>query len=151
MKKINSFTITKLSMSGFKCFEGTATFDLGDMTTITAQNGEGKSSIADAIAFAFVGTPFFGEKGLDRLLNNNSQEMGVSVDFIDDKGEEHNLTRYRKNDATNIAFDGINIRQTDLNAAFGDKDVFLSIFNPLYFINVLGDKGKICWKSFCQW
>jgi DNA repair exonuclease SbcCD ATPase subunit len=25
---------------------------------------------------------------------------------------------------------------------FGDKDVFLSILNPLYFINVLGDSGK---------
>ena len=25
---------------------------------------------------------------------------------------------------------------------FGEKDVFLSIFNPLYFIEELGDEGK---------
>jgi hypothetical protein len=142
MKKINGFTITKLTLSGFKCYEDTTTFDFGDTTYITAGNGQGKSSIADAIAFAFVGTPFFGDRGLDRLQNKNRQEMTVSVDFIDDTGETHNLTRTRKRDATTIAFDGINARQTDLNTAFGDRDEFLAILNPLYFINVLGDSGK---------
>ena len=142
MKKINSFTITKITMSGFKCFEDTATFDFGDTTYITASNGQGKSSIADAIAFAFVGTPFFGDRGLDRLHNRNTDEMTVSVDFIDDTGETHNLTRTRKYENTSIAYDGLTARQSDLNSAFGDKDVFLSILNPLYFINVLGDSGK---------
>ena len=72
MKKMNGFTITRLALTGFKCFEDTVTFDFGDMTFITASNGQGKSSIADAIAFAFVGTPFFGDKGLDRLQSNVS-------------------------------------------------------------------------------
>ena len=129
-------------MSGIKCFEDTTSFEFGDTTFITASNGQGKSSIADAIAFAFVGTPFFGERGLDRLHNKNTEEMMVSVDFVDDTGEAHNLTRIRKYDATTIAYDGITIRQTDLNTAFGEKDTFLSILNPLYFINVLGDSGK---------
>ena len=30
----------------------------------------------------------------------------------------------------------------DLSDLFGEKDVFLSIFNPLYFIEELGDTGK---------
>ena len=141
MKKINGFTITKLTLTGFKCFEGTVSFDFGDTTFITASNGKGKSSIADAIAFAFVGTPFFGERALDRLQNNDTQEMTVSVDFIDDTGKPHNLTRTRKRD-TSIVFDGITVKQSDLNAAFGGRDIFLSIFNPLYFVNVLGDSGK---------
>ena len=141
MKKMNGFTITRLALTGFKCFEDTVTFDFGDMTFITASNGQGKSSIADAIAFAFVGTPFFGDKGLDRLQNKNMQEMTVSVDFVDDKGKSHNLTRTRKRD-TVIAYDGITVRQSDLNKVFGGKDVFLSILNPLYFINVLGESGK---------
>lgn len=141
MKKINGFTITRLTLTGFKCFEGTVSFDLGDTTYITASNGQGKSSIADAIAFAFVGTPFFGDKGLDRLQNKNRQEMTVSVDFIDDTGKSHNLTRTRKRD-TSISYDGINVRQSDLNKAFGGRDVFLSILNPLYFIDVLGESGK---------
>ena len=69
MKKINGFQITKMTLSGFKCFEEEASFTFGDTTYITASNGKGKSSIADAAAFAFAGTPFFGEKGLDRLRN----------------------------------------------------------------------------------
>ena len=141
MKKINGFTITGLTLTGFKCFEGTVSFELGDTTFITAENGQGKSSIADAIAFAFVGAPFFGDKGLDRLQNRNAQEMTVSVDFVDEKGKSHNLTRTRKRD-TSIAYDGITVRQSDLNKVFGGKDIFLSILNPLYFINVLGEGGK---------
>ena len=142
MKKINGFSITKLTMTGFKCFEGTTSFDFGDTTFITASNGQGKSSIADALAFAFVGTPFFGDKGLDRLQNKFVQEMTVSVDFADDNGENHNLTRSRKRDTTSITYDGITVKQSDLNEAFGGKDVFLSILNPLYFVDVLGDSGK---------
>ncbi len=142
MKKINGFSISKLALMGFKCFEDMTAFDFGDSTLITASNGQGKSSIADAISFAFVGTPFFGEKGLDRLQNQNMQEMMVSVDFIDDTGKAHNLTRSRKRDSTSISYDDINVRQTDLNEAFGGRDIFLSILNPLYFINVLGDNGK---------
>ncbi len=141
MKKMNGFTITRLTLAGFKCFENPVSFDFGDMTFITASNGQGKSSIADAIAFAFVGTPFFGDKGLDRLQNKNMREMTVSVDFVDDKGKSHNLTRTRKRD-TSIAYDGITVRQSDLNKIFGGRDIFLSILNPLYFINVLGESGK---------
>ena len=142
MNKINGFTITKLTLTGFKCFENTTSFELGDTTLITASNGQGKSSIADAIAFAFVGTPFFGEKSLNRLQNHHMQEMEVRVDFIDDTQKSHNLTRIRKHDTTSICYDGLTVRQSDLNIAFGGKDIFLSIFNPLYFINVLGDTGK---------
>lgn len=142
MNKINGFTITKLTLTGFKCFENTASFELGDTTLITASNGQGKSSIADAIAFAFVGTPFFGEKSLNRLQNHHMQEMEVRVDFVDDMQKSHNLTRIRKHDTTSICYNGLTVRQSDLNIAFGGKDIFLSIFNPLYFINVLGDTGK---------
>lgn len=131
-----------MTLTGFKCYKETASFDFGDSTFITASNGQGKSSIADAIAFAFVGTPFFGDKGLDRLQNRFAQEMTVSVDFVDDNGDNHSLTRSRKRDATSITYDGITVRQSDLNEAFGGKDVFLSILNPLYFIDVLGNSGK---------
>lgn len=142
MKKINGFSITKLTMTGFKCFKETTFFDFGNTTFVTASNGQGKSSIADALAYAFVGTPFFGDKGLDRLQNKFTQEMTVSVDFVDDEGESHSVIRSRKRELTAITFDGITVRQADLNEAFGGKDIFLSILNPLYFVDVLGDSGK---------
>lgn len=41
-----------------------------------------------------------------------------------------------------ITYDGYEIRQLDLNDMFGERDVFLSILNPLYFIEDLGESGK---------
>ncbi len=37
------------------------------------------------------------------------------------------------------SLDGAPVRQADLNEVFGEPDVFLSIFNPLYFIEELAD------------
>ena len=39
-------------------------------------------------------------------------------------------------------YDSTEIRQLDLTDLFGEKEVFLSIFNPLYFIEELGEDGK---------
>ena len=52
------------------------------------------------------------------------------------------LTRARQKGRMTITYDGYEIRQHDLNEMFGERDVFLSIFNPLYFIEELGDDGK---------
>ena len=41
-----------------------------------------------------------------------------------------------------ITYDGYEIRQLDLTDLFGERDVFLSILNPLYFIEELGEDGK---------
>jgi hypothetical protein len=142
MEKIHSFHIIRLTIAGFKCFVDKTAFDFGEITHITAANGKGKSSIADAIAYAFTGTPFFGDRGLDRLQNDNSHEMEVTIDFEDDAGGRHILTRSRKRGTTAITLDGFELRQADMTAIFGEKDLFLSIINPLYFIDVLGDSGK---------
>lgn len=62
--------------------------------------------------------------------------------FTDESGKAHELTRSRQKDRMSITYDGYAIRQTDLNEMFGERDVFLSIFNPLYFIEELGEDGK---------
>ncbi len=62
--------------------------------------------------------------------------------FVDGDGEKHELTRTRRSSRMTITFDGYEIRQLDLTEMFGEKDVFLSILNPLYFIEELGDNGK---------
>jgi len=136
MEKINALTITRLTVCGFKNFGERASFDFGEMTYVTSANGLGKSSIADAVASA--GTPFFGDgRGLDRLQNRNMREMEVCVEFADGSGSLHTLARSRKKDTVSITYDGYTVRQSDITAVFGDKDIFLSIFNPLYFIDVL--------------
>ena len=142
MRKIERFQITGMTISGFKSYREPVEFTFGDPTVITGGNGRGKSSIADAIAFAVTGLPFFGERGIDRLHNEESQELFISLRFMDGDGAPHELTRTRQRDRMTITYDGYTVRQTDLWEMFGERDVFLSILNPLYFIEELGDSGK---------
>lgn len=142
MKKIEQFQITSLMLSGFKSYEEPTELVFGNPTVITGGNGRGKSSIADAIAFAVTGCPFFGERGIDRLHNENNPDVAIRMCFVDETGTLHELNRARRKNRMTITYDGYEIRQLDLADLFGERDVFLSIFNPLYFIEELGEDGK---------
>ena len=142
MKKIQSFQITGMTIAGFKSYGEPTELVFGNPTVITGGNGRGKTSIADAIAFAVTGLPFFGERGIDRLHNETQPDVSITMNFVDEEGTAHVLTRTRHKSNMTILYDGHMIRQMDLTELFGEKDVFLSIFNPLYFIEELGDEGK---------
>lgn len=142
MKKIEQFQITSMSISGFKSYEKPTELTFGNPTVITGGNGRGKTSIADAIAFAVTGLPLFGERGLDRLHNEKNPDVAIQMRFVDENGITHELTRIRQNYDMSIYYDGHTIRQLDLADLFGERDVFLSILNPLYFIEELGTNGK---------
>ena len=142
MKKIERFQITGMTIDGFKCYQAPTVLAFGPQTVITGGNGLGKTSIADAISFAVTGQPFFGERGIDKLHNEVQPEVSVSLRFVDETGAPHELTRTRHKSRMSIRYDGNLIRQMDLTEMFGERDVFLSIFNPLYFIEELGDEGK---------
>lgn len=142
MKKIEQFQITSMNISGFKSYEGHTELIFGNPTVITGGNGRGKTSIADAIAFVVTGLPFFGERGIDRLHNENNPDVAIRMCFVDETGAHHELTRTRRKSRMTITYDGYEIRQLDLTDMFGERDVFLSILNPLYFIEELGENGK---------
>ena len=142
MKKIKQFQITSLMLSGFKSYEEPTELVFGNPTVITGGNGRGKSSIADAIAFAVTGCPFFGERGIDRLHNENNPDVAIRMCFVDETGTLHELNRTRRKNRMTITYDGYEVRQLDLADLFGERDVFLSILNPLYFIEELGEDGK---------
>lgn len=141
MKKIEAFQITDMTLSGFKSYQEPTHLEFGPLTLVTGGNGRGKTSVADAIAFAVTGLPFFGKRGIDRLHNESNPALSVSLSLMDDSGQTHTLTRMRHHDRMTITFDGYELRQVDLSDMFGERDVFLSIFNPLYFIE-LGETGK---------
>ena len=142
MEKIKSFQITGMTIAGFKSYGEPTNLVFGNPTVITGGNGRGKTSIADAIAFAVTGLPFFGERGIDRLHNEAQPDVSITMNFVDEAGTAHVLTRTRHKSTMSILYDGYTIRQMDLTELFGEKDVFLSIFNPLYFIEELGEDGK---------
>ena len=142
MNPIKSFSLTGMSVSGFKCFAEKAEIPFFPVTQVTGGNGRGKSSVADAIAFAVTGLPFFGERGVDRLHSERNPDLSVTLRFTDENGDAHELVRNRQKGRCAVFYDGREIRQSDLSVMFGEKDVFLSILNPLYFIEELGDDGK---------
>lgn len=142
MKKIGGFQITGMTLSGFKSYQEPTHLEFGPMTLVTGGNGQGKTSVADAISFAITGLPFFGKRRIDPLHNEVNPELSVSISLVDNEGQEHTLIRMRRRDRMTIIFDGYELRQLDLSDIFGERDVFLSIFNPLYFIEELGDAGK---------
>lgn len=142
MDKITGFSITSLSVSGFKCFQQEQNFDFGPVSFVTGANHTGKTSVADAIAFAITGQDRFGGAHIDKLYCEARQDIEIHLWIQEDSGTSHELVRTRKRDKMQITWDGYTIRQSDLSQLFGEKDEFLSIFNPLYFIETLGNDGQ---------
>ena len=114
------------------------------MTMISGGNHTGKTTIADAIAWVMIGQGFFGGHLLDRFYNDKERKkrIAVELEYVDASGIRHVLSRQRINDKVDAALDGSAIRQKDLNAMFGDADEFLSLVNPLYFVEILAEKGR---------
>ncbi len=139
---IKKLHISSLTVQGFKGFAESRTFTFSDMNTINGHNGQGKTSIADAIAFAVTGVPFYGGARLDHLYHQDTRDISVELDFVDESGAVRRLARRRVKDNMEIALDGRPATQRDLTTMFGERDLFLSIFNPRYFIDVLGTKGR---------
>lgn len=142
MERINEFYIVNVKMKGFKRFENEFSADVDTLTVVCGGNGQGKTTIADAISYAFCGTPFWGEKSCDRLQNPNCTDMSVEIKFVDGNGEIHTLVRRKCGSETNIILDSNPVRQKDLISLFAEKDIFLSLLNPLYFVERIAQDGR---------
>ncbi|WP_410496370.1 hypothetical protein QTL86_02525 [Cellulosilyticum sp. ST5] len=125
--------LRQIEIKGFKPYKNVKVVRFSENTVIEGDNGQGKSSIADAICFAFIGTGTDGvEKAGGKLLNNESKDMYVMLMFEVD-GEEHILTRAKKGNKAELILDTNSIEQVELMNWIKQKDLFLSIFNPVYF------------------
>ena len=139
---MTGFVITQLSLCDFRGFSGEKSWTLGQLTKITGHNYQGKSSIADAIAFALTGAPYFGGRDLDRLHHSSAAMMWVEAVLRTDEGKTHTVHRIRQNGRTVLSVDGATTTQERFAERFGSKDLFLSLLNPLYFAEVLGGDGR---------
>lgn len=92
MEKLKSFRITALHMEGFKSYSQPTDLTFGDPTVITGGNGRGKSSIADAIAFAVTGLPFFGEHRIDLLHSEDT----IPLRYVNESGYQQSQIRLFK-------------------------------------------------------
>nr|WP_295956606.1 AAA family ATPase [uncultured Agathobaculum sp.] len=142
MAQITSLQIMQLTVTGFGCFADEHTWTFGRMTTITGHNYQGKSTIADAIAYALTGAPVFGGRDLDRLQNEGSPFMRVELTVRTDDGKTHAIRRARQGGKTALSVDGTTTTQERFAERFGSRDLILSLLNPLYFAEVLSGDGR---------
>ena len=147
VKPIKQFEISSLKVSGFKCFAEERSFSFGPMNAIFGHNAQGKSTIADAISYAITGVSFFGSNRMDRL-RAPGKNISVELQIVDGKGQPHCLIRNRVGDNTDVFWDGQTIAAKDLNTVFAERDLFLAVFNPLYLIEVLGNKGRDLFERY---
>ena len=147
VKPIKQFEISSRKVSGFKCFAEERSFSFGPMNAIFGHNAQGKSTIADAISYAITGVSFFGSNRMDRL-RAPGKNISVELQIVDGEGQPHCLIRNRVGDNTDVFWDGQPIAAKDLNTVFAERDLFLAVFNPLYLIEVLGNKGRDLFERY---
>lgn len=127
--------LNKITITGFKGYKGTTEYDLGYRTLVTGNNGLGKSSIGEAIAWAITGCDIWGnEKSSTRLVNDNKPKVTeVILDFNLD-GEQQSIIRRKKGSSNEVYWNDKKSSTNELSEKlFKLKDVFLSILNPYYF------------------
>ena len=126
IKRFDKINIQRLEIEGFKAYKEREIFELGDITKIFADNGQGKTSIGEAISWAFLGSNLWGNDKADSLLMNNaSKKMEVVVYFSD--GEKMNKLVRKRNSITTIILNNKEVRQIDLYYMLGNKDIFVDI------------------------
>ena len=139
--------IEHLAVTGFGCFEEQS-WSFGHMTTITGHNYQGKSTIADAIAYALTGAPFFGGRDIDRLLREGAPFLRVELIVRMDDGQRHTIRRGWQNRKSFLSLDGTTMTQERFAERFGSRDLILSLLNPLYFTEALGKDGKALLEQY---
>lgn len=142
MEPITAMKITGITLNNFRNHTETTHFDFGDLSYITGHNGTGKTTMAHAVCFALYGVTYYGEQKLERLMNEKADSVQVQLHFIDQNGAAHTLIRTRKNEKYSLMLDGYTITQSRIEQMFGDKNTFISIFNPTYLAENMGNEGR---------
>ena len=142
MEPITAIKITGITFTDFRNHKKPEHYSFGDISYITGHNGTGKTTMAHGVAYALYGVNYYGEQKINRLMNENAAGTQVQLDFTDQNGKAHTLIRNRNGDKTALLIDSYTIRQSDIDRMLCDKETFLSMFNPLYLTEQLGEKGR---------
>lgn len=129
--------VNYIKTKGFRKFEKIFETELYDITNITGKNRAGKSNILYAIINIMLGTNLSGDEKAC-LINKKCDSSYGEMRFTDNRGFEHTLIRVKNkysNKGNIIRLDGKSITQSELINFYKDKKLFLSIINPLYFLN----------------
>lgn len=127
--------LQKLKMKGFRKYKDEFEVSFDNETFIIGGNAKGKSTIAYAVVWAFLGTDLRGNDKIS-MINRESSDCYVELNFIGNDNINHTIIRYKhsKYSAKNyLGLDGFPVKQEVLKQFYTDVPLFLSIFNPDYF------------------
>ncbi|OES45264.1 AAA family ATPase [Domibacillus iocasae] len=126
-------TFEHIQMENFKNHNEFSS-NMGAITNIYGRNGAGKSSIGDAVTWLLYGTDQMGSKLDPRPIDQPDTETVATVKMLVD-GKAMILSR-SQNKTTKYHLNEVPVKATEFNEAIEaifDKDLFLSMFNPIYF------------------
>lgn len=129
--------VNYIKTKGFRKFGEVFETDLYDITNITGKNRSGKSNLLYAIINIMLGTNLSGDEKAC-LINKKCESSYGELHFTDNNGAEHILIRGKNKYSSKgnfLVLDGKPVTQTELVSFYKDKKLFLSIINPLYFLN----------------
>jgi DNA repair exonuclease SbcCD ATPase subunit len=127
--------IASLKMKNFRNFRE-ASFGFANHNEITGENGEGKSTIMEAITFALYGVTRTGSPRCDNLIRLGESKAEVEVAVLVN-GETHVISRARTVRRTDIKLDGKTVNQEAVESLLGvDAQTFLSAFSPAYLLGL---------------
>ncbi len=118
--------------------------DFGENTSITGDNAKGKSSIGEAITFLLYGTDLFGSKLDPSPVTYEADETEVELTFEVD-GSLKQLARRLVKGKANYIVDEVPSKASEFNDVVNslfDKELFLSLFNPLHFFTMHWEKQR---------
>lgn len=128
---VQQITLNSFRLHSFKK-QSDVELDLNpEVNEIYGRNGSGKTTIADAIAFAFTGTDFWGRKinGLGKC-GASWVEVNGAINGVEKKFRR--LVEYKDGSAHTVVANDFEV----------DKQVFLSVINPRYFCNLSAGDAK---------
>lgn len=129
-------SLERLTLKGFKNYVEEKVVEFGDITKITGRNGEGKSSIGEAVSWVLFGKDLMGST-LDPTNEFTRDDVRVDLELEVD-GKLVKLTRelvsgkskYYVNDVPEKATEFKKIVESIFSETF-----FLTLFNPLFFFS----------------
>lgn len=136
--------LLNIKIKGFMKYKEEFEVKFDNETYIIGGNAKGKTTIAYAVAWAFLGTNLRGNDKVS-LINRESEDCIVELNFIDNDNIKHNLIRYKHNKYSaknSLLLDGKPVKQEYIEKFYIEKQLFLSIYNPDYFKDATPAKQK---------
>lgn len=121
------------------------TVKYGDITRLSGQNGEGKTSIGTAPAWTLWGVDLFGSKFNPSPTNYEFDRVLASL-LLSVDGTPYKFAREIDEKGANVFYlNDVPTKAKEYDAAVAslfDKDEFLSAYNPLYFFGLHWTKQR---------